>query len=434
MSTLTPRQRLAAGFLGLRQKLEYLSALLDSFVVVQSEHVPTLGVDHLGRFYWNAAYVESLSGEELAGAIWHEAMHVLFDHPARYREIHAACDHTCWNFAADLAINTIAQDAHVKLPKNGLQPKLFGFPERKTTLEYLALLNAKVEEQLSKMGKGVAAGDCGSCAHGGDDKGSQKRDEDGKGGGGEASGGGADAEGEGLPVRTQAEMDAVRRSVAQAAREQASRNAGSVPGDLLRWAEDLLRPPKVRWQDLLAKVLRGRINVRRGMVDYSYGRMNRRQTWGAGDFILPAMVAPIPTVAVVGDTSGSMGNDELAVVVSEVGGICRALGTPIEFISADCQAHAAVKVSTAKAAARALVGGGGTDFTIGVEAFERLRPRPSLLVYITDGIGGAPAEAPKGYDIVWVLCGPGRQRPFAGAYGSGKQIDYGFFVEVDSSK
>jgi predicted metal-dependent peptidase len=52
-----------------------------------------------------------------------------------------------------------------------------------------------------------------------------------------------------------------------------------------------------------------------------------------------------------------------------------------------------------------LVGGGGTDMGAGLAAAARLRPRPSVIVVLTDGMTPWPLEAPKGTQVVVGLIG-----------------------------
>jgi predicted metal-dependent peptidase len=48
-------------------------------------------------------------------------------------------------------------------------------------------------------------------------------------------------------------------------------------------------------------------------------------------------------------------------------------------------------------------GGGGTDFRPAFDAAMKLRPRPDIIVYLTDGDGTAPEAAPAGVVVVWCV-------------------------------
>src|SRR6202021_1342615 len=102
------------------------------------------------------------------------------------------------------------------------------------------------------------------------------------------------------------------------------RGAGTVPAGLLRWAEAVLSP-KVDERKMLAAELRRAVAEVSGAVDYSYRRPSRRGGV-ARHVVLPALRRPVPDVAVVCDTSGSMTEDLLAAALAEVEGLLRALG------------------------------------------------------------------------------------------------------------
>jgi Mg-chelatase subunit ChlD len=61
------------------------------------------------------------------------------------------------------------------------------------------------------------------------------------------------------------------------------------------------------------------------------------------------------------------------------------------------------------------VGGGGTDMGAGITAAARLRPRPSVVVVLTDGMTPWPAEPPKGMQVVVGMIDTGAKgsRPWA---------------------
>jgi predicted metal-dependent peptidase len=178
---------------------------------------------------------------------------------------------------------------------------------------------------------------------------------------------------------------------------------GTVPAGLLRWAEEVLSP-KVNWRALLAAELRRTVAEVAGAVDYSYRRPSRRSSV-AGQVVLPALRRPVPEVAVVCDTSGSMTGDLLAMVLAEVEGLLRALGLArqVRVLACDTAVGPAQRVNSARQVQ--LVGGGGTNMGAGIAAAAALRPRPAVTVVLTDGYTPWPAGPPKGMRIVVGLIG-----------------------------
>ena len=159
--------------------------------------------------------------------------------------------------------------------------------------------------------------------------------------------------------------------------------------------------PVVDWHAELRAVVTKHIGQHAGRRDYTYRRPSRRRAPGV---VLPGMVghAP-PSIAVVIDTSGSMQPHDLARALAETGDLVRRLG----------HTHAAVRVIACDSAADnvqtvrdvrqvELVGGGGTDMTAGIESALCLKPRPDLIVVITDGWTPWPGE-PVGVPVVAVL-------------------------------
>ncbi len=117
--------------------------------------------------------------------------------------------------------------------------------------------------------------------------------------------------------------------------------------------------------------------------------------------ILPAMHRPIPNVAVVCDTSGSMHEELLARALAEVEGLLARGGlrqAQVRVLAVDTNVHTVRRVS--RASQVELAGGGGTDMGVGIAAAARLRPRPSVIVVLTDGFTPWPANPPKGVHVV----------------------------------
>jgi len=57
-----------------------------------------------------------------------------------------------------------------------------------------------------------------------------------------------------------------------------------------------------------------------------------------------------------------------------------------------------------------LRGGGGTDMSVGIEAAAALRPKPELVVIVTDGYTPWPTQ-PKNIQVVVALIGEGPKPP-----------------------
>ena len=201
----------------------------------------------------------------------------------------------------------------------------------------------------------------------------------------------------------------------------ASRGVGRVSNDLLRWAKSELRPPKIDWRDKLRRLVRAGISNASGKVDYTWARPGRRQACqsqvalalGGEDIVLPSLRGFHPNVAVGIDTSGSMGEVEICRAMSEVDGVLRAVGVPVTLLACDCQMAGPPKqIRNMSDAVKLLRGGGGTDFRPLMAEVEKLRPRPSMFIFMTDGDGPAPPAPPVGVRVLWVLMGCYKPAPW----------------------
>ena len=172
---------------------------------------------------------------------------------------------------------------------------------------------------------------------------------------------------------------------------------GTVPAGLERWALGILQP-QVDWRRVLAAEVRRGLSTVAGAVDYTYRRPSRRAR-AVPRVVLPAVHTPVPAVAIVCDTSGSMSRQMLGEVLAEVEGILRGAGVrQATVLSCDAEVHAVRRLTSTRQVR--LFGGGGTDMGAGIAAAARLRPRPDVAVVLTDGLTPWPDQPPPGMRVV----------------------------------
>lgn len=371
MSAAVERKLAAASFL-LLERAPYLAAALWSVRRIPTDRVPTMAVDAHWRLYVNPVWMSSLTTDETQAVLCHELHHLIRDHASR-RPVDT--DPALWNVAADLEINDDLVAEHMALPEGALLPRTFALPTGLTAEEYALRLKARAlpADPL------VACGCCGEGA-----------------GGAVAVPIGDVVDGVGV-----AESMLLRRQVARAI----CSHAGQTPVGLRRWADTHLAP-KIDWRRELAARVRTALADVSGAADYRYARPSRRSAACPG-LILPSLRRPVPEVAVVVDTSGSMGNALLARCLAEVQGILRAAGARdgVPVLAVDAAVHATTRVH--RAAQVRLAGGGGTDMGVGIDAARRLRPQPTVVIVLTDGYTPWPATPPVGIRVVVGLLGGG---------------------------
>jgi predicted metal-dependent peptidase len=96
-----------------------------------------------------------------------------------------------------------------------------------------------------------------------------------------------------------------------------------------------------------------------------------------------------------------MTGDLLGRVLAEVEGLLQRVGlrgTNVRVLTCDAQVHSVKRVS--RASQIELLGGGGTDMGEGITQALALRPRPSIVVVLTDGFTPWPTEAPRGAKVI----------------------------------
>ncbi|MBT1189637.1 VWA domain-containing protein [Streptomyces sp. CJ_13] len=361
------RAKLLAARFKAAQDRPYLASALYALTVVPSGRVPTMGVDRHWRCYVAPAFVDATPVTELAGVWIHEVAHLLRDHHARAGRLPAADqrDHLRVNLAQDCEINDDLLADGLRLPEGRVEPRDFDLPTGGMFESYLPAIPASPPH----------GADCGSGAHGTPMPWEL----------GEAAG----------PARIGAvEAEALRRQTAEAVRAH-QRARGSVPAGWRRWAEQLLEPT-VDWRRALSGAVREATAWAAGAVDYTYRRPSRRTPALGGRVVLPSLRRPLPRVAIVIDTSGSMGEDDLAAALAEVTGVLREVGVGaqrVAVLACDADVHAVTRVTSAEQVT--LAGGGGTDMTVGISAALALPDRPNIVVVLTDGYTPWPAETPS---------------------------------------
>jgi predicted metal-dependent peptidase len=373
------KQRIAAARLWAAMQFPYLASAVFASPVVAAPGLGSIAVDRSWRLYMDPDLVGRWSAEEIGSVLVHHAGHLLRDHAARAQQLGIdESTELAWVAAADAEINDDLVDADVSFPVDPIVPTALecepgGFAE-----DYFRRIRDRKE---------FCPGECGSGAHGRARRWERNAD--------------------GIPQISRASAHLLRCKVASEIRRCCGQLPGTVPQGWQRWADELLEP-KVDWRHALSAEVRAGFASVAGCVDYSYTRPSRRASV-TGSVILPAMRKPLPTVAVVIDTSGSMTGDLLGEALAEVQGILRGLGLDrdrISVLSCDAQAHRAQRVSSARQVQ--LVGGGGTNMGAGIEAALESRPRPSVVVVLTDGYTPWPARGPKRARVVVGLVGPGR--------------------------
>lgn len=387
-----------------RYKGPYYSIAMSGLVFMPMPGIKTMCLTSSLVLGYDPEWAMIAKAPVLAADVAHELNHFLRRHLDRIPN----GDPHLKNLAGDFSINPDLVDAGWELadettPCPAIFPKHYGLPDGLSMEEYYALL-LKAEQSKSAMNKalknlleevrdgagGAARGACGGIAHGG--QGLTKIEQ----------------ELAALPGagRSKAEIRSVElRADKQIQDYVKQRGRGTVPSALVHDIALRESISRVRWQDVLARVVRtatGQLTM--GDMETSFSRPSRR-SYASSDVLRPSSFTRLPEIAIVRDTSGSMGEDQLSNCVQESYAILKDLGIDdVWFTDADAAVAMPWKrvnkeffksLSTAR-------GGGGTRFGPAIKDALRLHPRPDLLIYCTDGDGDA-GPPPPGMAVIFAV-------------------------------
>lgn len=428
----------------------YYAHTIYGFIPVAVPGLKTMGVTAGMVLYHDPQWVVDVcTMESLAGTLVHESEHVVRNHVERGDEMLGADRknpelQSLANKAMDFPINANIMAADWKLP-HFVTAEMYDLPEGLSSEQYYDLLKKQPNKPPPTPKAGAGQG-----------KKDQKQDDQkGQGQGGQPPPPGGDGDesppkgsaqqpskqpgsepcgpgtgccggiaGNPLPGDLEKDLDekfgrssydvkSIAKATISAMEEyEAQHGRGSIPGHLSQVIEKSKEKSKIPWQREIAHILKkasGRLEA--GGSDFSLARPSKRSA--ARGFPRPGLVAYVPEVAFVVDTSGSMGTVQIIACFVQVIAILRTLGIDEAYL---LQADVAV-ANSRKIRLRDLLktvkieGRGGTDFDAALRAVAKLKPRPDLVVYLTDG-DGSITYRPPGMEVIWcIVPGPWSKPP-----------------------
>lgn len=420
------RQRWAAGRVWAARQAPYLASALLSLepIVVESGEGPDLSAfpaDPAWHIYLSPACLAQATVPSLGFWLVHQVSHLLRHHadrypPGQFEQVNSlrhsrSLDECRWNVATDAEIDDDILAGEITVPEAAVVPSHIFCPDGWVAEQYWDALGG----QTLRPSTGPAAtGPVGLAAQAGtpaamgvveEGVNSTWRRVD--------CGSGCDGQPRswdcGLPGLGETAQRLLAREVARRIKEH-SQQRGDVPAGWQRWAEEVLEP-LISWRRVLAAAVRRGVADVAGRVDFTYRKPSRRAS-SLPEVVLPSLRQPLPQVAMVLDTSGSMSDQMLGQALAEVGGVLRGLGVGrqhLRVVCCDAEAYGAQRVLEARDVQ--LLGGGGTDMGVGLAAAAALKPRPDLVIVLTDGHTPWPSTAPPGVRVVVGLMGPGGTSP-----------------------
>jgi predicted metal-dependent peptidase len=344
-------------------------------------------------------FMKELKKDERVAVIKHEALHLLFRH--LYRPLIQKGDAKLFNIAADLVVNQ-----HVApWPLPEMAVTLRTFPdmdlEANQTLEWyyekLKSLNDAMQsgkktgspqsaEALERVMGEPQQGDHSFWFAGGGE-GFGEAGPDGQGGGAELT--------EGLRRAMESDLE---RHLMRARDHSASKGWGNLPAEIRSELDAIAqrRKPQVDWKRTLRLFASSGYRTE---VVATQRRMSKR----FGTF--PGIrIRRKQRLAVVIDTSGSIGDEELEVFFREIHGIWK---NDAEVMVVECDADVQRAYDYKGKTPKAVEGGGGTRFDPALAWVSNPRNGAfDACIYLTDGCAGEPEVRPR-CPMLWVITAGG---------------------------
>lgn len=349
----------------------YFSRGLWAMTFVESDDVPTLGISESWVVYANPSYIAKCKADgTLVGEIIHEVLHPTLRHGPRAKSC-ACTDHAHYNAAGDAELDQRIEGLNhkwVKLVEKRVRPEDFKGGKKGMTAE-----------ELYKLPRGPS--DKTKCS-----------------GGSGATGQKQPWETSSAKGLTEPQAKLLVQQIAQDILEHATKKPGSVPGGILRWAEEYEDVAHIPWTQLAAARIAYVLDNKRG-AHPSYARPSRRDV---GGLVLPVHRSAPPKAALVIDTSGSMQGQDIGKALGVAYDACATLGR-VYAVACDAAIGEPCEISHVDDLKPYLTGGGGTDMGAGIAGAVELNP--DVIVVVTDGYTDWPAQAPE-VPVVVVLTRP----------------------------
>lgn len=258
--------------------------------------------------------------EQRLGILKHEMLHILYNHMRRRGDR----DHRGFNIAADCAINQLIDRNH--LPAEGIFPDQFPSATGKVPLNLTAEQYYElIDKQYNDDSNGPSSG-LGQCI---DDH--SKWDE---------------SQGDG------ALSEDIAKNMTDRAVSQTQKSRGNIPSELSEWLSLLSHKREVTWQQHLRYITGNkRVGIRKTIL-----RPDRRLP--NAEWIKGRTKDRRYSVLVISDVSGSVSDEGLLSLWSEVRNICELTQSSIDLIQVDTQPSKPEKLTkNTKAIQRKACGG-----------------------------------------------------------------------------
>lgn len=350
---------------------------------------PTAATDGRNLFY-NSQFFDKLTTKQIEFVIAHEILHCVFDHIIRRHDRNPKL----YNIACDYKVNnTLVRD------RIGEKPDLDIFQDFK----YDGWTSEEIYDELYDKADKIDLDELGKML---DEHLDWEKE-------GEGSGDSDNKDSNGRPKYSREELERIRDeikenmiSAAQAA------GAGNVPGEIERMVKDLTEP-KMNWREILQQQIQSTIKN-----DFTFARPSRKG-WHLGAVLPGQNFDETIDICIALDMSGSIGDEQARVFLSEVKGIMdQYQDYNIKIWCFDTKVYNEDNFTAddgREITDYEIKGGGGTDFMANWEYMKEQDIQPKKFLMFTDGMPWGDWGDPDYADTVFLIHsvhGRGPEAPF----------------------
>ena len=355
------REKLITARIGLLLRAPFFGNLATRLELINADSWLTTAATDGRRFYYNTDFVNKLKPKEIEFLFGHEVLHNVYDHMGRTGDHR---DRRLFNCAADFCVNADLIDNRIG---DRITPCLYD-------AKYKGWSAEEVYDDLYEQAEKINISDLFDqlLDEHLDGEGDDNDDSDGK-----------EKDGKGRPRLTEEERRQIKDEIRDAVLQSAQAvGAGNVPLGVRRLIKDLTKPV-ISWTELIDQQIQSTVKD-----DFSWMRQNRKG-WEM-DAILPGMTPGNQIdLCIALDMSGSIGEEDIKVFISEVKGIMDSYTEyAIQLWCFDTEIYNH-QTFTSDNINDILdynpMGGGGTDFEANFEYMKENQIEPKKFIMFTDG-------------------------------------------------
>jgi predicted metal-dependent peptidase len=371
----------------------YLASAIARLPVVNADGLgwcDTMATDGY-YIYVNPAFCATLTPKEIVFVFAHEVMHCVLGHIDRRQDR----QHALWNEAIDYATNLMLVQLGMQMPKIGLMDQNYlGM----TAEDIYAELKKESESSKKKNNSLSAVAVC--SGGGGDEEGNENSEQTPK--GWDLHIAPDDMRGQNIRAREFPSSEERKRLRIALGKPVEEKLRGTMRG-LMEGEFKKAGGGEVPWRTLLSRFFTG---LRRD--NYRLMPPNKKHIWNG--LYLPSIGSPGPSHIVVAiDTSGSMSDRELGLILGELDKLRSATECRLTLIQCDADIQKVEEFDECSATSferMRIYGRGGTRFE---PVFDWIKEKSrqgvftfDTLIYLTDGFGSFP-DKPPSYPVLWIM-------------------------------